>query len=342
MVMAITTADHLNKELQMAIADLRQVNPWVGLLRFMTIGVIFLSLMALAWSQTNLLAFVVIIAIAGIFYAFWMLCSHDMIHQTLTGWPWFENIFSRLTTWPMLWPYGIYATLHPLHHGWNGIDLRDPERVQWTAEEYQKAQPLLRWYISHQWLVDILGLGGIGLIIKTLTHAWKLRTVLPQLRSQFWIDLIGILMIQGGLLTFFSSQGEVSRYLLCWIVLERTAGVIVQARAHLEHYGRWGQTDSYQLTQLYSCRNLKTYLGVSWLMGGLDYHAVHHAFPEIPFNLLPAAFQQIQQVLERHDWPLLPQGAGYWQETWQLSQRPTVIGAVNPQDLTGRCAAVPV
>jgi fatty acid desaturase len=25
-------------------------------------------------------------------------------------------------------------------------------------------------------------------------------------------------------------------------------------------------------------------------MGGLNYHAVHHAFPDIPFDRLPAAF----------------------------------------------------
>ncbi|HEY9648954.1 MAG TPA: fatty acid desaturase, partial [Chroococcidiopsis sp.] len=130
-----TTSGNLTKELQTAIADLRQVNAYAGLFRFMTIGAVFLSVAALAWSTPNLLAFGAITVIAGIFYAFWMICSHDMVHQTLTGWPWFETILSRLITWPMLWPQGIYAMLHRLHHGWNGIDLRDPERVQWTAEE---------------------------------------------------------------------------------------------------------------------------------------------------------------------------------------------------------------
>lgn len=331
------TADNLTSELQTTVADLRQVNPLVGLLRFMTIGAIFLGLVVLAWSMTDLVAFVVITTVASIFYAFWTICSHDMIHQTLTGWPWFEAIMPRLTTWPMLWPYGLYATLHPLHHGWNGIDLRDPERVQWTVAEYQMANPLLRWYISHQWFLDIFVGGGIGLIIKTCANAWQLRTVLPQLRAQFWIDLLGILVIQSGLLAFFSYQGEVGRYVLCWLILERSAGVIIQARDHLEHYGLWGKNNSYQLTQLYACRNLKTYHWVSWLMGGLDYHAVHHAFPDIPFDRLPEAFQRIQHVLERHGLPLMLQGGGYWQEAFQLSQHPVMIGAVNSQDLTGRC-----
>jgi fatty acid desaturase len=331
----IPTADKLTTELQTEIADLRQVDPCVGLFRFATIGAIFLSLTALAWSASNILAFVGITAITGIFYAFWMLCSHDMVHQTLTGWSWFETISPRLTTWPMCWPYGTYAMLHRLHHGWNGIDLRDPERVQWTDVEYQRVNPFLRWYVRHQWYLDIFGLGGIGLIVKTFTNGWKLRTVLPQLRVQLWIDLTGILVLQGGLLAFFNERGEIDRYLLFWLILERTAGAIVQARDHLEHYGMWGQTGGYQVTQLYACRNLETYPWVGWLMGGLDYHAVHHAFPDIPFDRLPEAFQRIQAVLQRHGLPLMVQGQGYLHETLELSQQPSTIGAIDPQDLRG-------
>jgi fatty acid desaturase len=334
--------DNLTTELQTAIANLRHINPWVGLFRFGMIGAVFFSLVTLAWSINTLPTFAMITAIAGVFYAFWIICTHDTVHQTLTGWPWFEIISPRLITWPMLWPYGTYATLHRLHHGWNGIDLSDPERVQWTAEEYQMAPPLLRWYVSHQLFFNVFAFSGIGLILKTLVNAWKLRNILPQLQLQFCVDLIGILAIQTGLLTFFSYQGEVLRYLLFWLILERTAGVIIQTRDHLEHYGMWGQTSGYQLTQLYSCRNLKTSPLVGWLMGGLDYHAVHHAFPDIPFNRLPEAFQRIQTVLQHHGLPLMLQGEGYLHEAFQLEQHPSVIGAVNSQDLTGRRYMVPV
>jgi fatty acid desaturase len=339
---AMKTSDKLTNELQTAIADLRQVDPRVGLFRFVTIGTIVLSLMALAWSVSNLFAFVAITAIAGIFYAFWIICSHDSVHQTLTGWSWFETVMPRLTTWPMFWPYGTYALLHRLHHGWNGIDLRDPERVQWTQAEDQRANPLLRWYVRHQGLLDIFALGGIGLIVKTFTNGWKLRTILPQLQTQLWLDLTGILAIQGGLLVFFSHRGEIGRYLLFWLILERTIGAIGQARDRLEHYGMWGKTGGYQLTQLYACRNLDTYPWIGWLMGGLNYHAVHHAFPDIPFNRLPAAFDRIQAVLQRNGLPLMLQGKGYVQETIELNRHPATIGAVNPQDVRGRHYLLPL
>ncbi len=338
----ISTSDKLTNELQTAIADLRRVDFRVGLFRFVTIGAIVLGLMILAWSVSNLWAFGAITAIAGIFYAFWIICSHDSVHHTLTGWSWFETIAPRLTTWPMFWPYGTYALLHRLHHGWNGIDLRDPERVQWTQAEYQQANPLPRWYVRHQGLLDIFVLGGIGLILKTLIHGWKLRTVLPQLRTQILLDLTGILAIQGGLLVFFGQRDEIGRYLLFWLILERTIGAIGQARDRLEHYGTWGKFGSYQLTQLYACRNLDTNPLVGWLMGGLNYHAIHHAFPDIPFNQLPAAFDRLQAVLQQHDLPLMLQGKGYVQETIQLNRHSATIGAVNPQDIRGRHYSLPV
>jgi fatty acid desaturase len=309
----ISTSDKLTNELQTAIADLRQVDPRVGLFRFVTLGAIVLGLMALTWSVSNLWAFMAITAIAGICYAFLIICSHDSVHHTLTGWSWFETISPRLTTWPMCWPYGTYTLLHRLHHGWNGIDLRDPERVQWTQAEYQQANPLLRWYVRHQGLLDIFVFGGIG-----------------------------ILAIQGGLLVFFGQRGEIGRYLLFWLILERTIGAIGQARDRLEHYGMWGKTGGYQLTQLYACRNLDTYPWVGWLMGGLNYHAVHHAFPDIPFNQLPVAFDRIQTVLQRYDLPLMLQGKGYVQETIDLNRHPATIGAVNPQDLRDRHYSLPV
>jgi fatty acid desaturase len=81
---------------------------------------------------------------------------------------------------------------------------------------------------------------------------------------------------------------------------------------------------------------------VGWLMGGLNYHAVHHAFPDIPFNRLPVAFDRLQAVLQRHDLPLMLQGKGYMQETIELDRHPSTIGAVNPQDIRGRHYLLPV
>ncbi|ARV59775.1 fatty acid desaturase [Nostocales cyanobacterium HT-58-2] len=337
----IMTSTSLSKELQQVTADLHQVNPWAGLLRFSILGLIFLSLVTLAWSVPNGFVFVGATILAGVFYAFWLICTHDMTHRTLTKWIWFETWMPRLMSWPMLWPHSIYAELHRLHHGWNGINLRDPERVQWTWQEYQQTHPLLQWYVRYQWVCDIFVLGGIGLIMKTFIKAIRLQTEVSRIRQQLLLDLTGIVLVQILLLTIVTSQGELLRYLLFWLILERVIGVIGQTRDHLEHYGLWSRLTTHQLTQLYACRNLKTSSLVGWLMGGLNYHAVHHAFPDIPFNQLPEAFRRIQGVLQQHQLPLMQLEAGYLKSTYWWSYHPLLIGEVDDSEVTDRNFIIP-
>jgi fatty acid desaturase len=331
-----TTLANLSQELQQVTADLQQVDPWAGLLRFSIIGSIFLSLVVFAWLASSGIFFVSATLLAGVFYAFWLICTHDMVHQTLTGWTWFDTWVPRLMSWPMLWPHSLYAELHHLHHGWNGIDLRDPERVQWTWQEYQQAHPLLQWYVRHQWLCDIFVLGGIGLIIKTFSKAIHFQRWVPRIRQQLLLDITGMLLAQSILLPFIIAQGELLRYVFFWLILERVVGFIGQTRDHLEHYALWGKFASHRLTQLYACRNLKTSALIGWLMGGLNYHAIHHAFPNIPFNRLPEAFQRIQGVLQQHELPPMELGAGYLKSAYCLSRQPSLIGEVDYSETTGR------
>jgi fatty acid desaturase len=334
------TLSHISQLLQQATTDLRLVNPWVGLFRLGTIGLIFLSLVILAWSVPIGGIFVISTTLAGVFYAFWLVCTHDMTHGTLTGWTWFDTVVPRLISWPMLSPYGVYTKLHRLHHGWNGIDLRDPERSQWTLTEYEQANPIIQWYVRHQWTCDIFLLGGMGLIMKLFIKGWQFQNLVLNMRSQLLLDFTGILLIQSLLLTLTISQGEFGRcllltltisqgefgrYLLFWLIVERVAGVILQTRDHLEHYALWGKSKNHQITQLYAGRNLQTSFLVGWLMGGLNYHAVHHAFPEIPFNQLPEAFKRIQNILQENQLPTMQLDAGYLNSAYWLSSHPSLI-----------------
>ncbi|MBH8573069.1 fatty acid desaturase [Nostocaceae cyanobacterium CENA369] len=328
------TVKGIAQELQQVTADLHQVNLKAGLVRFTILGLIFLSLVTLAWSVANNVLFVAVTMLAGVFYSFWLICTHDMAHQTLTGWKWFDSIMPRLIGWPMLWPYSIYAEIHRLHHAWNGIDLRDPERVQWTWQEYEQAMPIVRWYISHQWLCDIFIFGGVGLILKTFIKGVSFQNVVAGMRRQIILDVTGIIFVHSFFLMLAIFQGEILRYILFWLILERIIGMITQTRDHLEHYALWGKFTSHQLTQLYACRNIQTSSVVSWLMGGLDYHAVHHTFSDIPFNQLPTAFKQIQSVLKKYNLPLMERESGYLKSAYCLSRNPSLIkdgdGSITP------------
>ena len=336
------TQTSLVNDLHRATASFDRVNPVVGLVRFGVLGCVVLSLAAIAWTSTYEVVFWGSTVLLGVAYAFWLICTHDMVHHTLTGWTWFDEFFSRLISYPMMWFYGLYAELHRLHHGWNGIDLRDPERVQWTWQDYQQAHPLVQWYVRHQWVVDIFVLGGIGMILKTLFHALQFQSLVPRIRRQLLIDVLGMVLVQGTIVTVAVLHGQGWRYLFFWLVLERVIGAMMQTRDHLEHYALWGNASGYQLTQLYACRNLKVSPLIGWLMGGLNYHAVHHAFPGIPFNQLSEAFQRIQTVLHQHDLPLMNVDRGYIQETIYFSQHPSLIGDANPTDATRRNSMISI
>ncbi len=324
-----TMSDPLNQILRLSIADFSKINPWRGFLRFSLLGLLFIGLISSAWLIPHFLTFILLTLLAGMVYAFWLVCTHDMTHHTLTGWVWFDEFFARLISWPMFWPYGTYSELHLLHHAWNGIDLRDPERVQWTADDYDQGNRWLRWYIRHQGLIDIFLWGGSGLILKTLRKGFQLRSFRRHLPLQMVLDITGMMVIHSVFLIVALYCHVFWQYLLFWFLLERMIGIIIQVRDHLEHYGKWQESQGYLLTQLYATRNLKVNFLMQWLMGGLPYHSVHHAFPHLPFYQLPLAFHSIQTILKNHQLPLMEMGQGYFKETLILCQNYTLIESID-------------
>lgn len=328
----IRTDHQLLLELRSAVTDLKRTSPWPGFIRFVSLGAITLGLAGLSWHAATLSGFVLGAIATSIFYTFWLVCNHDAIHRTLTGWKWFDALMPRLIAWPIGLPLGTYGQLHRLHHKYNGIDLKDPERIQWADAEYRAAPGWQRWYVRHQWPIDIVVFGSIGLIVKTIRHGLKQADSSPHLPAQMIVDLLGVLSLQTVILSFLYLQSaSLWRYLMFLFILERGVGVMMQTREHLEHYGLWQQMDSYPLTQLYACRNIETFPWVNWLMGGLPYHGIHHAFPQIPTNHLPEAFHRVQAVLQQHQLPAMTFDSGYVLSSLRLGQHYSLIETGPPE-----------
>ncbi len=326
MIMNLTQkSPALFKELRIAIAPLEKVNPLQGLARIIFSSLICFLLAYIGWSSSNLVIFAICTFFAAIFYAFLIVCSHDAIHHTLTGWVWFDEIIARIISYPILSAVGTYSELHYLHHGWNGINLDDPERIQLTDVEYENLPYLQQWYFRYQWLINIFIGGAIGIVTKIVRKGWKHKCDRPNLRQQLILDITGILIFHSVMLTWILSQHLLWRYFLFWLIIERVVGIIIQTRDHLEHYGKWQSLGGQQLTQLYATRNLQVYPVIGWLMGGLNYHSVHHAFPQIPFNRLPEAYAIIQEHLEKYDLPPMDIQDGYIKTALEKSKKPSLI-----------------
>ncbi len=342
----MTTLSHAEivtaKDLQKAVSDLQVTGPGPGLQKTLVSAVTTLPLIYLALTAESTPAFLGLTVVAAFCYASWLITTHDAIHHTLTGWAWFDELVPRLISYPFMWVHGMYADVHKLHHKMNGDDFRDPERIQWTHEEYQAAGSVGRWYVRHQWAVDIFFFGGIGLILDTARQAFKAAKVSKTTRKQIALDLGCIAVLQVLIYSYATAHGGMLHYLVFWIIAERIGGGVLQFRAHVEHYGLWGKGRHYFETQAYNCRNLDTSGFASWFFNRLNYHSVHHAFPRVPFYALAAAHQRFQDLYGKPGIEPLVQDRSYLATSLRLAGKPVVIGGIDPASRTGRRVMVSV
>jgi len=315
----------LVRDLCAAVADLgapasAAERGWTGL----RLAVLLAVLVGGAWLYWRLplgWSAIAALLIAGVAYALLLIATHEMVHGTCFGVGRLEQPLACLLSWPMAWPYLTYSRLHRLHHRWNGHDGRDPERTTARPEEMERAGALRRLWQRQQLPLRLLVLGGVGLIADTAIKGWRLRAADRALQDARRRDGAGVAVVHAAMLLIALSHGELRRYLLFWLLLERVIGLIVQFRGLVEHHGLWHgdlweqglhQTrGNHLLTQLSSSRNVRTGAWLNALMGGLPHHSAHHAFPWIPSARLPLASHRIAAVLQRHGAAAMPQVASY-------------------------------
>jgi fatty acid desaturase len=276
--------------------------------------------------------------IAGLAYALLLIASHEMVHGTLFGVPPLEFGLGCLLSWPMAWPFATYARLHRLHHRWNGLDARDPERTQALPQDHLFANPFGRWLHHHPFAVRCLVLGGVGLILDTARKGWQLRSVDPRLKAAQRLDGVGVSLFHGGMLALAFSQGVMLRYLLFWIILERVIGVVVQYRGLVEHHGLWEKAQEaggvsilpQRLRQLATSRDVATGPWLNAWMGGLPHHSAHHAFPAVPSARLPEASARIIALLRSEHWALPSRLESYGEAPESCTAPTATMGVASP------------
>ena len=299
-----------------AVADLHGPPTWVDRLasagRLLGLLLLLVGAMAAYWLLPAGFAGSLVLLLAGVAYALLLIATHEMVHGTLFGWRSLEYCLACLLSWPMAWPFATYARLHLLHHRWNGVDERDPERTQNLLDDPLPASPLEHWLQRHPFAVRCLLLGGVGLIVATAGQGWRLRRVDPRLDRTRRLDGGGVMLLQSCLLALVIHQGVLLRYALFWLVLERVIGTVVQYRGLVEHHGLWRQADGragadplpQRLRQLATSRDVASGPWLNALMGGLPHHSTHHAFPALSTARLPAATLRLHAVLRSQRWPL--------------------------------------
>ncbi len=312
-------------ELAALLSDLQSKKRWPGWNRFLLSTSLTLALIALTLVQSNPIAFVLLGIVAGFAYASMMILTHDAIHHTLTGSRFWDELIPRLMSWPMLWPHGTYSAIHLIHHKLNGRDELDPERCHLTAEEYRRAGSIRKLIARNQLLFRVLVAGGFGMLFNLVARAREVAPRSRRVRRELRRDALGVLItttVVFGLAAFFDLGLKAA---VLWIILERTVGGVQQFRAHLEHYGLWTLQTNFLESQIYNCRNIKTNFVTSQFFNGLNYHSVHHAFPNIPFYSLKEAHERIRSYCNEKGAPPMVEEEGYAKVAFSIIKKPTFV-----------------
>ncbi len=305
-------ADRLITEtIEAQVKPLFRVKTALGWLRLLVLLLPSLACLGLYWLEPRLLLALPWLLPATVLYALVLISTHDISHGTLLGQGNLEQGVGCALSWPVGWPYLTYRNLHMLHHRMNGMDLRDPERREPTSDEAALAHPLRQWHFRHPFWGSALLMGGAQLIGSMFWFGWTLRRDHSRLLRGMRIDATGIVLVQILLVSLAIWLGGLLKLLLMLLVVERIVGAVMQVRGMIEHHGLWQRNSTYELTQLYTSRNIKAGWLVNFLMGGLPHHSLHHAYPSIPYHNLPTASQIAERVLSQHGKPRLPKAANY-------------------------------
>lgn len=305
--------------LKAAVEDLFKLDRQRGIKRAAGDYAILNSLVLLTFSVPSKAGFLVSALITGTFYASALMTTHDAIHHTLTGNRWFDEVWPRLLSYFVFWPYGLYAELHRLHHKYNGRNLDDPENPTPVASRYRDAGTWKRWLMRYRGLLRVFVYGGFGMIVRHVFLGCKLYRKDPRIRRAMQTDAAGILL--AALLTsaVVVSVGVIWKYILYLLLVERIVGGVQQLRSHLEHDGLWADSEpNVVYMRLYSCRNIKAWPVVERFFNGLSFHSVHHAFPAIPYYHLAEAHRRVAAICEAKGRPLVT-ASGYLRTLLRLA-----------------------
>lgn len=127
-------------------------------------------------------------------------------------------------------------------------------------------------------------------------------------------DIVGIIVLNGLLITLLAVNGMLLDYLILLLVVDRVTGFCHQAVSRLAHNDAWFQHSYFVPNQIANTRTVKGPWLVSCLLNNLNYHQAHHAFPKLPYYKLPIATEIIRncrnQVIPELHWDEVE---NYWE-----------------------------
>jgi beta-carotene hydroxylase len=210
--------------------------------------------------------------------------AHEAMHSTIgrkgtKAWFWNE-LTGQLSMIPLMFPFSIARVTHLQHHRFPNDPIRDPD--------YPDSAPNLRAALWKAWLNRQPG--------KTAqTHHIK-RVLLEEigtpeakraLKETALMQLAGTLFFIGMALAGYAMEVAMVWWLPRWLGLIHTH-VFFSWETHFPHGGR----SRYDNTRIF-----RSSVG-SVLSMWIEFHLVHHLYPNIPMHLTKKAYFEMKPVLQ--------------------------------------------
>ncbi|PLI20001.1 fatty acid desaturase [Klebsiella pneumoniae] len=248
------------------------------------------------------------------FTAWYMSLQHELIHGHPTRLAWFNQLLGTLPL-AVWYPYGVYRDSHLAHHRNHLLTHPedDPESYYVTAESWQRFSAWQRRLIHlRNTFWGRLLLAPMMDIIHTLNSA--LRAFREGDRRAIAMWSLHLLLLTG-LLTWMAAQG----FSPLWFVLAVSypALALTKVRSFLEHRAADDPL----------ARSVINEAGLPWrvLFLNLNYHAVHHDLPGVPWYALRQLYLHRQAAYLQRNQGFLVRGYGEWRR--HFSRRAVAVNA---------------
>lgn len=248
------------------------------------------------------------------FTAWYMSLQHELIHGHPTRLAWFNQLLGTLPL-AVWYPYGVYRDSHLAHHRNHLLTHPedDPESYYVTAESWQRFSAWQRRLIHlRNTFWGRLLLAPLMDIVHTLRSALRAFRAGDRRAIAMWSLHLFLLT---GLLAWMAAQG----FSPLWFVLAVSypALALTKVRSFLEHRAADDPL----------ARSVINEAGLPWrvLFLNLNYHAVHHDLPGVPWYALRRLYLHRQAAYLQRNQGFLVRGYGEWRR--HFSRRAVAVNA---------------
>ena len=210
--------------------------------------------------------------------------AHEAMHSTIgrkgtRGWFWNE-LTGQLSMIPLMFPFSIARVTHLQHHRFPNDPVRDPD--------YPDGAPNLRAALWKGWLNRQPGkTAQAHHIKKVLLEQVGTPEAKRALKETALVQLAGTLFFIGMALAGYAMEVAMVWWLPRWFALLHTH-VFFSWETHHPQTG----TGRYDNTRIF-----RSSVG-SFLSMWIEFHLIHHLYPNIPMHLTKKAYFEMKPILQ--------------------------------------------